>query len=157
MFVAEAPGRLGAARSGVPLCGDQSGRNFERLMDSIGLTRDEVFITNAVLCNPLDADGRNAAPRTSELRNCRGYLEQTLAIVDPHIVVTLGSVALKSLASIAPHDLTLREDVGRVTEWCCRRLLLLYHPSPRAQLHRSFKQQMRDFAVLRAALDELSG
>src|SRR3954447_6489609 len=51
-FVAEAPGRLGGDRTAIPLCGDQSGRNFERLLVEAGLERSEIFVTNAVLCNP---------------------------------------------------------------------------------------------------------
>src|SRR5579872_2221398 len=51
LFVAEAPGRLGGDRTGVPLSRDRSGLNFERLLASSGLGRAEVFVTNAVLCN----------------------------------------------------------------------------------------------------------
>ncbi|MCC7105701.1 MAG: uracil-DNA glycosylase, partial [Chloroflexi bacterium] len=52
MFIAEAPGRLGAERTGVPFSGDQAGRSFELLLREARLTRTEVFVTNAVLCNP---------------------------------------------------------------------------------------------------------
>jgi uracil-DNA glycosylase len=62
LFIAEAPGRLGAERSRIPLHGDQTGRNFEALLASVKLKRREVFITNAVLCNPQDEFGR-AMPR----------------------------------------------------------------------------------------------
>src|SRR5215203_6998263 len=52
MFIGEAPGRQGGDRTRVPFSGDQSGRNFERYLASINLTRDRIFITNAALCNP---------------------------------------------------------------------------------------------------------
>ena len=52
MFIAEAPGRHGADRTGVPLDGDKTGDNFEELLKHIGWKREDVFITNAVLCNP---------------------------------------------------------------------------------------------------------
>lgn len=52
VFVAEAPGRLGADRFGIPLHGDQAGRNFEWLISNARITRQDVFVTNAVLCNP---------------------------------------------------------------------------------------------------------
>src|ERR687884_2069225 len=52
MFVGEAPGRQGGDRTRVPFSGDQSGRNFGRYIESIGLGRDRIFITNAALCNP---------------------------------------------------------------------------------------------------------
>src|SRR5918998_4492927 len=52
MFIGEAPGRQGGDRTRVPFSGDQSGRNFGRYIASIGLSREDIFITNAALCNP---------------------------------------------------------------------------------------------------------
>lgn len=70
MLVGEAPGRLGAARTGVPFAGDESVRRLDRLIEAAGWSRDRLFITNAVLCNPLDDLGRNRPPRVAELSNC---------------------------------------------------------------------------------------
>ncbi len=148
LFVAEAPGRLGAARTGVPLTGDQSGRNFERLLAAAGLTREGVFVTNAVLCNPLDERGRNAPPNVTEIHHCLDYLRRTLEIVDPVIVVTLGAVALRALGEIVLHRLLLNADAGRPSKWNGRLLIPMYHPGARAQLHRSFERQLQDFASL---------
>ncbi len=148
MFVAEAPGRLGAGRTGIPLSGDQSGRNFERLLGAARLSREDVFVTNAVLCNPLDEAGRNASPTRAELRRCVGYLERTIRLIEPVVVVTLGAVALEALNQISPHSATLRYDVGVETAWAGRLLVPMYHPSPRAQIHRSFANQAEDFARL---------
>jgi uracil-DNA glycosylase len=58
LFVAEAPGRLGADRTGIPLYGDQTGDNFEVLLADVGWKREQVFITNAVLCNPCTEQGK---------------------------------------------------------------------------------------------------
>ncbi len=152
MFVAEAPGRLGAARTGVPLSGDQSGRNFERLLAAAGLAREDVFVTNAVLCNPLDSRGRNAAPSRAELRRCVAYLERTIDLVNPVVVVTLGAIALEALNQISPHSATLRHDVGHELRWASRVLVPMYHPSPRAQIHRPFATQVEDFTHLQEIL-----
>src|SRR5687767_6834257 len=62
MFIGEAPGRKGADRTRVPFSGDQSGKNFDRFIASIGLTRDQIFITSAALCNPRTASGANRKP-----------------------------------------------------------------------------------------------
>ena len=70
MFVGEAPGRQGGDRTRVPFSGDQSGRNFTRYLASIGLAREEIFITNAALCNPRTETGANRKPTTSEVANC---------------------------------------------------------------------------------------
>jgi len=147
-FVAEAPGRLGGDRTATPLSGDQSGRNFDRLLAEAGLERTEIFITNAVLCNPRDAQGRNAPPATSEIRTCSGFLAATLALLRPPLVVTLGAVALRALALIEHHDLALAANVGDVVRWNDRWLVPLYHPGPRAQIRRSFHQQAADFKRL---------
>ncbi len=144
----EAPGRLGGDRTGVPFSGDQSGRNFERLLTAAGLTRAEVFITNAILCNPRDERGRNRGPSRQELASCGDLLARQLAVVVAPVVVTLGAVALKALDSVAAHGLQLREAVGQAVPWQGRILLPLYHPGSRAQLHRSFATQHADFTTL---------
>jgi DNA polymerase len=53
----------------VPFSGDQSGANFDRFLSSIGLTRKEIFITSAALCNPRSesAQSQTDAERTAEL------------------------------------------------------------------------------------------
>lgn len=153
LFVAEAPGRLGGDRTGVPLTSDQSGRNFTCLLEGVGWRRDEVFVTNAVLCNPRDAKGRNDAPTTAEVSTCSRHLRDLLEILDPPYVATLGRVALAALALIEPHGAELRRDAGNALSWHGRVLVPLYHPGPRAQLHRSFAQQQQDMARLRALVD----
>jgi DNA polymerase len=153
-FIAEAPGRFGGERTGIPLFADQSGKNFTRLLDDAGLDRASVFITNAVLCNPQDARGRNAPPTRTEIKTCSGFLASTLEVIQPEFVVTLGSVALAALALIEPHALKLGTDVGQPVRWSGRWLIPLYHPSPRAQLSRSFPDQVADFQRLGAFIRE---
>ena len=148
MFIAEAPGRRGGEVTGVPLSRDASGRRFARLLALSGLTRDDVFITNAVLCNPRSPHGTNRPPSRPELANCEGWLRRQIEVVGPAVVVTLGAVALAALDRIAPHGATLRADVGRAFAWQGRILVPLYHPSPRAGLSRSYAEQDRDFQAL---------
>jgi uracil-DNA glycosylase family 4 len=148
LVIAEAPGRLGADRSAIPLHGDQTGRLFEALLDHAGLARQHLFITNAVLCNPRDAQGRNAPPAASELARCADHLQATIALLDPAVVVTLGVVALRTLERCSPHGLVLAQAVGAPVPWFGRLLVPLYHPGPRARLHRPLEQQRQDFARL---------
>jgi uracil-DNA glycosylase family 4 len=148
LFVAEAPGRLGGDRTGVPLTSDQSGRNFGRLLAHAGLRRDEVFVTNAALCNPRSPAGLNRAPSPAELARCRAHLRGTLDLVAAPVVASLGAVALQQLGTIEPHGLSLREHVARPTRWRGRWLVPLYHPGPRAQIHRPLGRQMDDFTIL---------
>jgi uracil-DNA glycosylase family 4 len=148
LFVAEAPGRFGGDRTGTPLRDDQSGRNFSALLIGAGICRERIFVTNAVLCNPRDERGRNARPSAAELARCRPFLRRTLDVVRAPVVVALGRVALESLRAVEPHDVELRRDVGHAVPWAGRLLVPLYHPGPRAQIHRSFALQQGDFIAL---------
>ena len=148
MFIAEAPGRLGGEITGVPLSGDASGKRFTRLLELAGLTRAEVFITNAVLCNPRSPAGTNRPPSRGELLNCAGWLRRQIDLVDAPLVATLGAVALAALDRIEPHGVTLRGHVGQPVRWRGRILVPLYHPSPRAGLSRAYTEQYEDFRRL---------
>ena len=68
LFIAEAPGRSGGERTGIPFSGDFSGRTFERLLDGVGWSRADIFITNAALCNPQSPTGANRPPARQERR-----------------------------------------------------------------------------------------
>lgn len=147
LFVGEAPGRFGAGRSGVPFQGDESGRRFDVLLSAAGLNRKDVFITNAVLCNPLDKSGRNRRPRVSDVDRCASFLRRQIEVVSPRIVVALGGVALDALGRIQPHGLSLR-DAAQPCDWFSRLLVPLYHPGRRALVHRGEAQQFDDWRRL---------
>jgi len=144
LFVAEAPGRRGAERTGIPFSGDESGRRFDRLLEAMRLAREQVFVTNAVLCNPRDAQGRNDTPTRAELDHCAPFLARTLDLVEASLVIAVGKTALAALGRIAPHDLSLSDAGRRFVAWRDGWLGVLYHPSPRAALHRPWEHQLRD-------------
>jgi uracil-DNA glycosylase len=149
MFVAEAPGRQGADRTRKPFSGDKSGANFQILLDSIGLKRDEIFITNTVLCSPRAASGANRKPTKTEIKNCADFLEKTVRLINPRVIVTLGSVALEALKSIEYHQIILRSGAGCIFEWNGRFLVPLYHPSPQViASHRRLPAQIDDFKAV---------
>ena len=150
LFVAEAPGRLGANRTGVPLSADQSGRNFAEFLVSAGLHRANVFITNAVLCNPREPRGVNARPTPQELRSCASHLLGLLSVLDPPWVVTLGRIALEALDLISAHQIALARDVGTPVPWNGRTVVPLYHPGPRSVARRGRQQHHIDYARLGA-------
>ena len=153
MFVGEAPGRQGGDRTRVPFSGDQSGRNFSRYIASIGLAREEIFITNSALCNPRSATGANRKPTRAELSNCSDFLRRQVETVDPRVVVTLGAVALEALRAVEYHPFTLKENVGQIGAWRGRLLVPLYHPSPQVLAsHRREPQQLEDYKSVARAL-----
>jgi uracil-DNA glycosylase family 4 len=145
MFIGEAPGRLGADESAIPFHGDKAGDNFERLINQVGLTRYDIFITNAVLCNPRDDDGNNATPVSNEIHNCSHFLVRQIELVRPRLVVTLGAKALQALSLIEPHQIQLSAAMRKVWVWRGMKLVPLYHPGQRAMIHRSFSNQLGDY------------
>jgi DNA polymerase len=157
IFVAEAPGRRGAAVTGVPLTGDESGRRFGEFLRIASIGRERVFVTNALLCNPLDDRGANRRPGSAEIDRCRPFLERTLACVQAPIVVALGRVALEALRRISPHAAQLDHDVATPLPWRGRTLVAMYHPSRQSTLHRSQRQQEEDWRTLGVLCRRLGG
>jgi uracil-DNA glycosylase len=155
-FIAEAPGRQGADRTRRPFSGDKSGANFQILLDSIRLKREEIFVTNSVLCSPRSETGANRKPWKKEIKNCSDFLARTIETVNPKIIVTLGSVALEALKAIEYHQFTLRADAARVLRWNGKLLVPLYHPSPQViASHRRLIEQIADFEVLGKLIERI--
>jgi uracil-DNA glycosylase family 4 len=152
-FIGEAPGRVGADRTRRPFYGDKSGNNLQTLLDSVGLSRDEIFITSAVMCSPRSATDANRRPTRTEIKNCSAYLSRILELIDPPLIATLGSVALEALKLIQYHEFTLREHAGIMQMWNGRTLVPLYHPSPQVVAsQRGIETQLGHFGVLPEAM-----
>lgn len=148
-FIGEAPGRVGADRTRRPFFGDKSGDNFQRLLDSIGLKREEIFITSAVMCSPRSTTDANRKPTRTEMKNCSAYLKRVLELIRPRVVATLGGVALDALSVIAYHEFKLKTHAGSVLGWNDLKLLPLYHPSPQVvAAQRGLNLQLEHFKVL---------
>lgn len=155
LFIGEAPGRKGADRTRIPFSGDQSGVNFDRFLQSIGLGREQIFITSAALCNPRTESGANRRPTQKEIANCSEFLGRTIEIVDPRVIVTLGSVALEALKRIHYHEFSLKESAAKIHTWGNRVLVPIYHPSPQVLAsHRREAQQLQDYRVVAQALHQ---
>src|SRR6185436_12298667 len=155
MFIGEAPGRKGADRTRVPFSGDQSGANLDRFLNSISLTRKEIFITSAALCNPRSESGANRKPTQRELTNCSSFLRRTIELVDPRVIVTLGSVALEALKRIQYHELSLKTAATQIHAWNDRVLVPIYHPSPQVLAsHRREAQQLTDYQVVKKVIND---
>lgn len=152
LVVAEAPGVRGAQQTGVPLHGDHVGDHFERLLSDAGMRREDLFITNTVLCAPRTKDDRARSPSRKEIGRCAHFLRELVGSLSPVLVVTLGATALGALEEIAPHGLSLRHHVGQARRWHGRFLLPLYHPSSRAMIKRSWARQREDYALWRSLL-----
>ena len=148
VFVAEAPGRFGSGQTGIPFHGDRSGDNFEQLLNHVGLKRKDIFITNAVLCNPIK-NGNNRRPTTKEIDNCIPFLETLISIITPKIISTVGGVGLEAINRIFETRYKLADVVASPLPIGKFILFPLYHPSPRViYTRRSLDHQKKDFEKL---------
>ncbi|MBA3352339.1 MAG: uracil-DNA glycosylase [Blastocatellia bacterium] len=148
-FVGEAPGRAGADRTRRPFFGDKSGDNFQLLLDSIGLDRENIFITSAVMCSPRSPTDANRKPTRSEIKNCSAYLKLVIDLIRPNVIATLGAVALEALALITYHEFRLKTHAGQSLFWNDARLIPLYHPSPQViAAQRGMSLQLSHFQTL---------
>ncbi|OGO04911.1 MAG: uracil-DNA glycosylase [Chloroflexi bacterium RBG_13_56_8] len=89
MFVGEAPG-FHEDQQGRPFVG-AAGQFLEKLLASINLSREDVFITNVVKCRPPN----NRDPMPDELAACRPYLDEQITLVNPKLIVTLGRFSME--------------------------------------------------------------
>ena len=92
MFVGEAPG-FHEDKQGVPFVG-AAGQLLSKLLDGIGLTRDEVYICNVLKCRPPG----NRDPQPEEIESCEPHLWRQIELIQPKLICTLGNFATKLLS-----------------------------------------------------------
>lgn len=121
MFIGEAPGAE-EDQQGRPFVG-KAGQLLTKILSSVGISREEVYITNVVKCRP--PGNRNPTPE--EVGMCWPYLEAQIAIIRPKIIVTLGNVPTQSLLRTKESITSLR---GRWFEWVGGiKVFPMFHPS----------------------------
>ena len=120
MLVGEAPG-FHEDRQGEPFVG-RSGQLLDRMLRGVGLSREQVYVTNLVKCRPPG----NRDPQPDEIAACRGYLDEQIRLVDPKVVLTLGNFASKTLLDTATGITRLR---GRTYPFQGRTLVPTFHPA----------------------------
>jgi DNA polymerase len=143
MFVGEAPGK-NEDEQGLPFVG-QAGRLLDQLLGEIGLTRADVFVTNTLKCRPPG----NRDPHPVEIENCQDYLLRQVALIEPHVICTLGNFATKLLRA-DPTGITRlhgREEV-RVIGSRAVRLYPIFHPAAALYTPANVEVLRRDFARL---------
>ena len=145
LFIGEGPG-FHEDRQGRPFVGP-AGNFLEDLLQSIGMTRDQVFIANMVKCRPPD----NRDPVPNEIAACSKYLDRQIELLDPLLIVTLGRF---STARFIPGQ-SISRVRGRLRRINGRHIFPIMHPA--AGLRR---QEMRaaieeDFAKIPGLMDVL--
>ncbi|HEV8141238.1 MAG TPA: uracil-DNA glycosylase [Methylomirabilota bacterium] len=120
VVIGEGPGADEDAQ-GLPFVG-RAGQLLTKMLESVQLSRDEVFITNAVLCRPPG----NRNPEVDELAACRPFLDAKLDVIQPKVVLALGSVATQALLQTKEAIGKLR---GRLHPFGNAVLIPTFHPA----------------------------
>ena len=126
MFVGEAPGADEDAR-GEPFVG-RAGQLLTRIIKTMGLSRDEVYIANILKCRPDMPKGTpgNRPPTPEEMSTCIRYLIEQIEIIQPRVLVALGATAVQGLLGTRGAMHRLR---GTWHSYHDTPLLITFHPS----------------------------
>jgi uracil-DNA glycosylase family 4 len=146
VFVGEGPGAE-EDRQGIPFVG-RAGQLLTRLVEGIGLRRDDVYICNVVKCRPPG----NRDPLPPEIDACRPYLEAQLDFLAPRVVVTLGNFATRLLLDTKEGITKLR---GREVPYRDGTAVLIPTLHPAAVLRTggtALAQARADFVLVKRAL-----
>lgn len=132
LFVGEAPGR-NEDEQGVPFVG-AAGKNLDKLLASVGLNTDSIYITNILKCRPPE----NRAPLSEEIRLHTPYLMKQISEIQPKVICSLGNYATKFfLANCNPEEMEKQPGITgihgkvRLIEINGKkiRLIPLFHPA----------------------------
>jgi len=120
VVIGEGPGADEDAQ-GLPFVG-RAGQLLTKMLAAVHLSRDEVFITNAVLCRPPG----NRNPESDELAACAPFLADKLGVIQPTVILSLGSVATQALLRTKEPIGKLR---GRIHQYGNAILIPTFHPA----------------------------
>ncbi len=143
VFVGEAPGQ-DEDLQGLPFVG-RAGQLLTKIIESIGLTRQNVFICNVLKCRP--PGNRNPLP--PEISNCEPYLFQQLEIIQPKIICALGTFAAQTLLKTNASISSLR---GKFHEFRGSKLICTFHPAYLLRNPEEKRKVWEDMKMIRAEL-----
>lgn len=151
LFIGEAPGASEDQR-GIPFCG-MSGKILDQLLASVDLKREEVFISNTILCRPED----NRNPAQEEVQNCSDRLDQLIKIIKPKVIVTIGNFATHRI--LGKTGVTALHGQAFTTVFHGQEVTVVpvIHPANYLYSGRNpelFEQMKQDFQVVKTVLQE---
>jgi len=120
VLIGEAPGAEEDAQ-GEPFVG-RAGQLLNKILEAVGMTRDEVYICNILKCRPPE----NRDPLPSEMETCVPYLWKQLDLIRPKIILCLGRISAQML--LRTND-SLNQLRGKVFEYQNSKVLVTYHPA----------------------------
>ena len=147
LLVGEAPGAQ-EDETGVPFVG-RSGQLLDQLLGEAGLRREQVAVANVLKCRP----PANRTPRRAEVARCRPWLTRQVELLDPRVVVALGSTAAAWFFGPSARIGALRQrSLAEPLTYDGRALLVTYHPSAAIR----FGPNGEPLAALRADLSRVA-
>jgi uracil-DNA glycosylase family 4 len=149
MFVGEGPGQQEDIQ-GLPFVG-RAGKLLDQLLEEIGLSRGEVWVTNVVRCRPPG----NRDPQPDEIAACRSYTDRQIELIEPRLICTLGKFAMQVLTRTnrgitAVHGKPEVHELGGRT----MRVYPLFHPAAALRSTKTLEDLRDAFARIPALLDE---
>ncbi len=145
MFIGEAPGEQ-EDLSGTPFVG-KSGQLFNKILASVNISREEIYITNIVKCRP----PKNRNPLETEKNSCLPYLRNQVRLIHPKIIVCLGRVSAQSIIN---KNFRITKEHGI---WVYRKgyyLISTYHPSALLRDPSKKRDAWEDFKKIKAKYSE---
>jgi len=147
MCVGEAPGAR-EDETGVPFVG-RAGQLLDRLLLSVGLAREDVYIANVLKCRPPG----NRNPQPEEIEQCSPFLRRQVALVGPEVVIAFGTFAAQTLLGVRDSLGKLR---GTVHAYEGVPLVATYHPAALLRNPQWTRPSWEDLQLVRRVLAEHS-
>lgn len=153
MFIGEAPGK-NEDLQGKPFIG-RSGKVFDKLLESVGLTRNQIFLCNILKCRPPD----NRNPLATEIHACTRNLDIQIKVIDPQVIATLGNfsttyifqkfnLALEKISAV--HG----QVIGVDTAFGHKKIVPLFHPAVATYNNSKLNVLLNDFCVFKQFLEK---
>lgn len=146
MFVGEGPGK-DEDEQGEPFVG-RSGKLLTKIIEAMGESRKTIYIANIVKCRPPE----NRDPKPDESDTCFPYLMKQIDIIDPRIIVTLGSPSTQLLLGEKTPISKVR---GQFRDWYGRYLLPTFHPAYLLRYAAKKKEVWEDMQLVRDTLKDM--
>lgn len=145
VIIGEAPG-ADEDEQGEPFVG-RAGQLLTKILEAIGLTREEVFICNILKCRPPN----NRTPFPSETELCEPYLYKQLDLIQPKFILAVGLTAANTLLK---QTNKMGEIRGKFMNYYGARMIVTYHPAALLRNPNWKVHTWEDVKMLRAAYDE---
>lgn len=153
MFIGEAPGAQ-EDKKGLPFVG-RSGKFLDTLIGTLGITREQTYITNVVKCRPMrdpehpDMPGNDRPPSKKEMAACLPVLEKQIEIIRPDVICTLGNTPLKALLNVEEGITALH---GKKLEYHGVTVIPMFHPAAALRNPNLRDVLKKDFEVIKREL-----